>query len=77
VSCGGVVEFLPRSWWQRAIDRAIDFVVMDIGVIYVELFGAIMIVIAGVTTLIILARRRTRSSVSSFLLYKRSVILLE
>jgi hypothetical protein len=61
VGCGGVVELLPRSWWQRAIDRAIDFVVMDIGVIYVELFGAIMIVMAGVTTLSILARRRTRT----------------
>jgi hypothetical protein len=61
VTCGGVVEFLPRPWWRRAIDRVIDFVVMDIGVIYIELFGAIIIVIAGVTVLLILALRRTRA----------------
>jgi hypothetical protein len=58
VACGGVVEFRPRSWWQREI---VDFVVIDIGVIYIECFGAIMIVIAGITTLVVLAVRRTRT----------------
>jgi hypothetical protein len=60
-ACGGITEFLPRPWWRRAIDRAIDFVVLDIGVIYIELFGAVIIVIAGGTALIILARRSVRA----------------
>jgi hypothetical protein len=57
-SCGGVVEFLPRPWWRRAIDRVVDFVVMDVGVIYIQLFGAMVIVIAGIMALVIFVRRR-------------------
>lgn len=51
VGCGGVVEFVYHPWWRRAIDHAVDFVEIDIGVIYIELFAAIMAVIVGVTIL--------------------------
>jgi hypothetical protein len=61
VSCGGVVEFLPRPWWRRAIDRVVDFAVMDVGVIYIQLFGAIVIVIAGFVALAVFVRRRMRT----------------
>jgi hypothetical protein len=59
--CGGVVEFLPRPWWRRVTDRTIDFAEMDVGVIYIQLFGAIVVVSAGVIALIIFVRRRTHS----------------
>jgi hypothetical protein len=54
----------PKSWWQRAIDRTVDFAEMEIGVIYVQLFGAVMIVVAGFTalTIVICRRQKTREA---------------
>lgn len=58
--CGSVVEFFPQPWWRRVVDRPIAFAVMGVGVTYIQLFGAIMIVIVGITTLVV-ALRRTRA----------------
>ena len=48
----------PKPWWRRTFDGVIEFAVMDIGVIYIEMSGAVVIVIAGATMLVVLVRRR-------------------
>jgi hypothetical protein len=52
-----IAYMIPRPWWQRAA----DFVVMDIGVIWVELIGGVVIVIAGATAGGIFVRRCARA----------------
>jgi hypothetical protein len=52
-----IAYMVPRPWWQRAA----DFVIMDIGVIWVELIGGVVIVIAGATAVVIFVRRCARA----------------
>jgi hypothetical protein len=35
--CGGLAEFVPEAGWQRVIHRGIDFVTLDVGLIWVEI----------------------------------------
>jgi len=62
--CSGVYEVFEKVWWQRWTDRVIEFAVMDIGVIYLELWGVVVIVSAGVGALILFVWRRRRIGVS-------------
>jgi len=61
VGCGGVAILFPKTWWQKGLDSLVEFVVMDIGVIYIELGSAVVTVIAGLALLIIFVRRRLRN----------------
>lgn len=50
-----VAVFQPRPWWQKAI----DFAVIDIGVIYIELIGGVVTIASGVSMLIVFVHRKT------------------
>jgi hypothetical protein len=61
--CGGIVEFLPRPWWEpKWWQRFIDFVEMKIGVIWVELALEIVMAVNALLMLVWLALRRRRAS---------------
>jgi len=58
--CGGIAEMIPQAWWERLIQRGIDFVTMDVGLIWVEIAAvpALGVGAAIVLTLVIRQRRR-------------------
>jgi len=57
-----IVEFLPRPWWRATIDRASDFVNIDIGVIWIEVVAASIVVGGAVLALVSLVDRNHRTN---------------
>lgn len=55
-----IAYMVPTHWWQSVWQRAGDFVIMDIGVIWIELAGGAAIFMAGTTMFGIFVRRRAR-----------------
>ncbi len=49
---------LPKSWTRRTVNSITHFIVMDIGIVYVELIGGAIILLAGVVLAILIYRRR-------------------
>jgi hypothetical protein len=49
---------LPKSWTQRTLNSITHFIVVDIGIVYVELIGGAIILLAAVVLAILIHRRR-------------------
>jgi len=58
--CGGIAELIPETRWQRIIHRGISFVEMDIGMIWIEVAGALLLVFGVIAILIHCTLRKLR-----------------
>ena len=58
MACGGMFVVFAKPLWRRAVDWFIEFALMDVGIIYIELGCVVVTVIAGLALLIIFVRRR-------------------
>jgi hypothetical protein len=60
--CGGLAEFVPEAWWQRVIRRGIDFLILDVGLIWIEIAALPVLAIGGGVTLTRFIRRKRRKN---------------